>query len=585
MKNSLSFTVLDEFHQPTDHEAISEDFSKLRIKLPDTGSFKGAAQCTCESPGHWIDSQPIPGFEHVSAFPFQKILIVRIDDSGPQNDLLKENASLVIPFTPFGSPHQINLLVRVIRVCEYANPDSEYGFSTNTVLIEWSASKPPFGTFSLADFGVVLMSQTENLDIQATVNSKPGSPITAVNSTPGLEVKDSDFTAAKPEGDIHKYPNQDPIVAVVDTGLKTHFVYTEGQSDKYPDKEKEMVPFHIGEVSGEIESKRGYCSVTEYLRASKDADVAHDSAYLSIPTYNVFHRLTKAQILNSPSDDHLLVDNSELSFDNEPIKVGRHGTIISAIINQKGNAAVLPVKVFNQGGFGTLYDLLCGLNYILDSHRRKLPIRVVNLSFTGQFHPDSYQMMYTKFNCFEQAGIWVVAAAGNEGKKLIFTNFSPTPAAPKQVLNLFPACFSKEFTNVITVTGVEVASWKLVRNETSCDLTLTPILPQSAQDTILEKLNLNKTGLMFVPATYRVLHNYATDFVNVGVVGPFTSVFFNAETEHQGSSFAAAFFSAKLAEYLKRYPAPTRDEILDKLTFTGAIAAGEIQRNRLINYS
>ncbi|WP_018621038.1 S8 family serine peptidase [Spirosoma luteum] len=548
----------------------------------------------------------IPGFKKLIAVPYQKILIVRTGLS-ISSELLTPNNQTTLDFIPVGSSTPISLPVRVVRVCEYPNPDDEYGMPTNTVLIEWQPintllgeSNKPFGTFVDDKSRIAAGGQIENLIVQDPPNNRPGPPIVTVEAAEdiplpdGFFVEDSDFTIHPPQGTVGDSTN--PIVAVLDTGIKTQFNHDDGTTtNQYPDSSQpsRMKSFKLAQVGAEstnVLNKNGYSPVTNYLRASQDSDPVADRAYRNISTLTRLSVLSNEKILNSPYDDHLITNGEEVR--------GRHGTTISAIINQKSTAAVLPVKIFNHGGQGTLYDLLCGLNYVLACHGDNFKVRVVNLSLAGQFHYDAYKLLYAKFRALHKAGIWTVAAAGNRKitddetsrRELKMNVTAPPPrfdpsanTSTREVWNLFPACFAGDpELSVITVTTV--------RKSPDKDVALQPKSPTSIWVLIGTLLgivfSLFKSPKKFtVTPVYKTVNNYGKSFVSVGVVEPLTKVFKNANSGLNTTSFAAAFFSAKLADYLKDNATANRQRILDDLTFRGEMFSNnEIADNRLICY-
>ncbi|GAB4013115.1 hypothetical protein GCM10028808_31140 [Spirosoma migulaei] len=624
MAKNLSFSILNEFQKPLIPGLPIGDPTKITIKIKDPidilGKTKPIPDSVADTPdekwlqvrkllGQWAPVESIPKFKNVYAIPYQKILIVKKSSS----DFSAEGNTAPITFFPYGeAPRLID--VRVLRVCEFDNPDDEYGEPTVTVLIEWKKQNPAFGRFDHSD--IVLSSQTDNLVIQDPPYSQPGPPVTAAleDTTPdGFSVRTTDFSAGSPEGDIQFSTSSDPVIAVVDTGIKTSFEYhsrANGRlnitvTNEYPPLTGSNRKLKLAEVPRNDQYKKGYCSVTEYLRASKEskrANVAEDRPYIDVTEYTPLTSITKNDIKKSPYDDHLL---HKVYKDKHEMK-GRHGTTISALINQKSNTytvyqedtlttynldsttAILPVKVFNQGGNGTLFDVLCGLTYVLDCHQVCPSIKVVNLSFAGILHQESYSILRNKFVCLNNRGIWAIAAAGNRGKELI-VNFTPGfVPMDNQELNLFPACFSNDKgLNVITVTSVHVVSYKIIhRLSKKRQHIVWPLTPQK-HTAILNTLNIPWRAFTIVPASYEAIHNYSKDFVNVGVVGPFDHVFKYAtkSPDLHATSFTAALFSAKLAAYLKNNPTATRAQALADLTFTGTIEHDGIQEGRLIHYT
>ena len=529
----------------------------------------------------------IPGFEALVAIPFQKILIVNKSSSLLAGN--EPNKEITLQFEPTenapGPPKPIVLSVRVIRVCEYHNPDNEYDVPTNTILVEWDAvnkieSKPnaPFGTFVDGQAGIIASGQIENLILQDPPNNKPGPPpLKELPQTDGSSVDDSDFDINPPEG-TPAAPT-DPIVAVLDTGIKTNFEDQKGAiTNQYPDSSSQMRLFKLAKAPAGIQHQYGYTPVTDYLRAS------NGDSEINKTKLTILQKLSKDQILNSPYDDHRVIKGDN--------RLGRHGTTISAIITQKSEAAILPVKIFNNGGQGTLYDLLCGLNYVLACHKAGLPIQVINLSFAGQLHYAAYNLLLSKFRALHKADIWAVAAAGNRLDTnnmssrrelkidVVNANFDPSAKTNAQeVWNLFPACFAGNPTlSVITVTTVEKSTDP------------NPKKPNQFWSLILALLRLlfSLFGSSKTPvdaSVYEAVNNYSKSFVSVGVIESLTKVFQNASPDLNATSFAVAFFSAKLADYLKKHPQADRNKILRALAINGKMKSNnEIADNWLIHY-
>jgi hypothetical protein len=164
------------------------------------------------------------------------------------------------------------------------------------------------------------------------------------------------------------------------------------------------------------------------------------------------------------------VDNNANTQDDMPDK---HGTKVSKIIlNQVqryggNNVNILPVKIFDSNGQGTLFATLCGVAYASGTGAR-----IVNASF-GFYHyaesdTTSSLKVETMLNAFlkkylNSAGMALVAAAGNDdsGEDAIFQSISHTTAYRYLDANRFyPAYFSKTFPNIIAVTTVSAKTQK-----------------------------------------------------------------------------------------------------------------------------
>ncbi|HEV2483890.1 MAG TPA: S8 family serine peptidase [Puia sp.] len=187
------------------------------------------------------------------------------------------------------------------------------------------------------------------------------------------------------------------------------------------------------------------------------------------------------------------VDNNANTQDDMPDK---HGTKVTKIIlNQVqqyggGNVDILPVKIFNSNGQGTLFGMLCGFAYASGAGAR-----IVNASW-GFYHYAQTDtagtlkvenMLGAFMNKYLNAtGMLLVAAAGNDdpAEDAIFGSMDHTSDYRYLDSNRFyPASFAKTFPNIVTVTTVsqrtqkpsplENASGNLVDVGAQCD-TITP---------------------------------------------------------------------------------------------------------------
>jgi hypothetical protein len=308
--------------------------------------------------------------------------------------------------------------IRFIRISECPNDDLEYGRPTVSVLVEWKTKIPTYpGNLSGVNG---LRSQVNNyFIINPESNNKPNPPIARQSRV--TKVYASDFRKFDPEDAAHygggssvkgSYADM-PIVAVMDTGLKFKWE-NNGVIERTLLAGRKKFQFKIAKAKSDCiqEENFGYCGITEYLTGAAGNPLL---AKLTV--------LDKRAILNSPYDDNKvdeIQDNGMGTGDGqgiEKLEVGRHGTIISAILNEHG-CRVLPVKVFNGGGMGTLFDILCGCNYILSCKRQGTDIKVLNASFGSPLNEEGRNLLFRKTKALNDRGIWVVAAAGNEDIEL-----------------------------------------------------------------------------------------------------------------------------------------------------------------------
>ncbi|WP_247231705.1 S8/S53 family peptidase [Telluribacter sp. SYSU D00476] len=327
----------------------------------------------------------------------------------------------------FESNREKDVLFRVIRISDCLNEEEEFRFEGPSVniLVEWDEvyATPP-GDIELPFESV----QADNLLlINHEVKSRPSYPPQATGEV--IRAYDSDFKPFMSSGSLENNdsqfysdllipPNsQRPIVAVMDTGLAYKWSRitckrrTRGRYFIHFDRIKHRRDFLIAKAQNSdcVPVKNfGFCGVTDYLLKP-----------VYIGQLRVLRQYTTAQIMASPYDDNLV--DVKVEGDVVVKKAGRHGSIVSAIINYpypnvpEPTNQVLPVKVFNYGGIGTLFDVLSGFNYIIASKKAGVDIKIINASFSGSLSNVGRYMLYQKLKTItETHKIWVIAAAGNQ---------------------------------------------------------------------------------------------------------------------------------------------------------------------------
>lgn len=178
----------------------------------------------------------------------------------------------------------------------------------------------------------------------------------------------------------------------------------------------------------------------------------------------------------------------------------KHGTKVTKLIlnqvrkyggaataNGSINVDILPVKIFDSNGQGTLFATLCALAYVSGTGAK-----IVNASFGFYHYADNdtasslkAEKMLGSFisQYLNSAGMLLVAAAGNDdpAEDAIFNSMSHGTAYRYLDSNRFyPAVFAKTYPNIIAVTTVsnrtqkpsplENASNRSVDIGTQCDI-------------------------------------------------------------------------------------------------------------------
>ncbi|MBI5633572.1 MAG: S8 family serine peptidase [Nitrospirae bacterium] len=110
-----------------------------------------------------------------------------------------------------------------------------------------------------------------------------------------------------------------------------------------------------------------------------------------------------------------------------------HGTHVSGIAGASGNNSrgvsglmwqvkLMPLKILDAAGNGTIADEIAAIQYALDKH-----VRIMNASFTGG---DYSQAEFDAINAAKQAGSLLITAAGNGIDGVTGTNNDTTGAYP-----------------------------------------------------------------------------------------------------------------------------------------------------------
>lgn len=185
----------------------------------------------------------------------------------------------------------------------------------------------------------------------------------------------------------------------------------------------------------------------------------------------------------------------------------KHGSRIAAIISRemRHKVRILPLKVIDSLGIGSLFDIFCGFEYVLSANLLEKPV-VINASWG--FYSQTENLLLTDYmRRLKAAKMWLVNAAGNRGD-----------ITADQIKNLdeqirFPACYSKEHSNVVTITTIS-----------------------------------NKLSPRAMPV-YEVVENYSPTFVNAGIGSGKDSTFREPLVDGiypqvKGSSYATPYAAA-----------------------------------------
>jgi hypothetical protein len=251
-------------------------------------------------------------------------------------------------------------------------------------------------------------------------------------------------------------------------------------------------------------------------------------------------------------DDYLLVNNTATAVDPD----SRHGTSVGGYIiaqtqqidsrnasdNAFSNVNILPVKIHDSKGSGTLFNVLCGFAYA-----KNRGAQIINASF-GFYSPrnptassllDSNVLLLQEYVDFylRKNNILLIAAAGNR---------DAAHADPKwrnlDSVSFYPASLSRFLDNVIAVTTLE--------------------LPDAVTHALPPPVSSNQ--------------NYSSQVVSIGVVadaipasdqsiGWFMHPYLS-NVKITGSSFATPIVTGTIAAYYSQIPKPiNRQNVLSFL--------------------
>lgn len=101
-----------------------------------------------------------------------------------------------------------------------------------------------------------------------------------------------------------------------------------------------------------------------------------------------------------------------------PVDRVGHGThVVHDVLKAAPDANIVAVKVMGDDGSGRPSDILAGIKYVLEQNRNGADIDVINMSLGGapDGYPDELHPINRAVQLATEAGITVVAAAGNSG--------------------------------------------------------------------------------------------------------------------------------------------------------------------------
>lgn len=182
-------------------------------------------------------------------------------------------------------------------------------------------------------------------------------------------------------------------------------------------------------------------------------DTGFDHESLDLQQYRLAFQ-SQAQFTIQP--DYLgwnFVEDSNDPFDDH---FAKHGTKIAGILKDAPNVSLVPLKTHDAQGVGTLFDILCALEYVLANN-----IHVVNASWSYYVEkpplptpgaPPPRPALLDKYLArLQRRNVLFVTAAGNA---VDFADSGPSPRRGRNLntTRMYPARLSRDFSNLVVVT-------------------------------------------------------------------------------------------------------------------------------------
>lgn len=135
--------------------------------------------------------------------------------------------------------------------------------------------------------------------------------------------------------------------------------------------------------------------------------------FLRYPTY--IYEYPNLQNCNGATSGWNFINNSDNIMDDQG-----HGTAVTSIITTKLNSGnvdfrILPLKVLNDQGYGTYWDVVCAFGYIKEIQDQGGKIDIINTSFGGAMSDVKAQLILTSIISDISNKSVIIASAGNDG--------------------------------------------------------------------------------------------------------------------------------------------------------------------------
>jgi len=140
--------------------------------------------------------------------------------------------------------------------------------------------------------------------------------------------------------------------------------------------------------------------------------------------------------------------DTDFSDDNGHGTFGFHA--ITGRLSDNDSIKIVPLKIFNENGEGTLFSMICALYHAIDNGAD-----IVNIS--AGYYDEVSSILGKAIQAADDKGIWIVTSAGNCGKNIDIKEGDVTEYSH------YPAAFAKKSFNIRKITSNEDTITQVVK--------------------------------------------------------------------------------------------------------------------------
>jgi subtilisin family serine protease len=246
----------------------------------------------------------------------------------------------------------------------------------------------------------------------------------------------------------------DPNVEYAEPNYIIH-AYTNIPNDTYFGQQwalRNIGQFAAGTPGADIKAADAWdiSTVTGATIAVLDTGIDYDHQDL---VGNIWQNTGETNCANGIDDDgNGYIDDCKgwnfVNNNNDPMDDNGHGTHVTGIAGAVGNnntgisgvlwtARLMPVKILDESGYGTIENEILGIDYAVQNGAK-----IINASYGGSEYSQSE---YSAVSDACNAGVLLIAAAGNGGDDMIGDNNDLTPEYPA----------SHDLPNIISVAATD----------------------------------------------------------------------------------------------------------------------------------